>query len=84
MEYQCASFQNTVCNIVENWNAYILLCKVGNYNIVFDLYIQNFIYLYLIVKDYSLVCSDINIILFLIFLIVFRLNCIIACYICVQ
>ena len=37
VEYQFARFQNTVCNFVEKWNAYNVLCKVENYNIVFNL-----------------------------------------------
>ena len=28
VEYQFARFQNTVCNFVEKWNAYNVLCKV--------------------------------------------------------
>ena len=35
VEYQFASFQNTVCNFGEKWNAYNVLCKVKNDNIVF-------------------------------------------------
>ena len=34
MEYLFASFQNTVCNFVEKWNVYNVLCKVENDNIV--------------------------------------------------
>ena len=41
VEYQFASFQNTVCNFIENWNTYNVLCKVEHDNIVFKLYIQN-------------------------------------------
>ena len=37
VEYQFASFQNTVCNFVEKWNTYNVLCKVENDNIVFNL-----------------------------------------------
>ena len=37
MEYQFARFRNTVCNIIEKWNAYNVLCKVENDNIVFNL-----------------------------------------------
>ena len=37
VEYHFASFQNTVCNFVEKWNAYNVLCKVENDNIVFIL-----------------------------------------------
>ena len=32
VEYQFARFQNTVCNFVERWNAYNVLCKVENDN----------------------------------------------------
>ena len=28
MEYQFASFQNAVCNVVEKWNTKNVLCKV--------------------------------------------------------
>ena len=34
VEYQFAIFQNTVCNFVERWNTYNVLCKVENDNIV--------------------------------------------------
>ena len=34
MEYQFASFKNTVCNFVEKWNTYNVLCKMENDNIV--------------------------------------------------
>ena len=37
VEYQFARFQNTVCNFVERWNTYNVLCKVENDNIVFNL-----------------------------------------------
>ena len=37
VEYQLASFQNTVCNFVERWNTYNALGKVENDNIVFNL-----------------------------------------------
>ena len=37
VEYQFARFQNTVCNFVEKWNTYNVLCKVENDNIVFNL-----------------------------------------------
>ena len=37
VEYQFARFQNTVCNFVEKWNTYNVLCKVENNNIVFNL-----------------------------------------------
>ena len=33
--------QNTVCNFVEKWNAYNVLCEIENDNIVFDVEIQN-------------------------------------------
>ena len=36
-EYQFTRFQNTVCNFVEKWNAYNVLCKVEIDNIVFNL-----------------------------------------------
>ena len=35
--YQFARFLNTECNFVEKWNAYNVLCKVENDNIVFNL-----------------------------------------------
>ena len=41
VEYQSVMFQNTVCNIVEKWNTYNVLCKVKNDNIVINLKIQN-------------------------------------------
>ena len=34
VEYQFARFQNTICNFVERWNTYNVLCKVENDNIV--------------------------------------------------
>ena len=34
VEYQFARFQNTICNFVEKWHAYNVVCKVENYNIV--------------------------------------------------
>ena len=37
VEYQFARFQNTVCNFDERWNTYIVLGKVENDNIVFNL-----------------------------------------------
>ena len=37
VEYQFDRFQNTVCNLVEKWSAYNVLCKVENDNIVFNL-----------------------------------------------
>ena len=37
VEYQFARFQNTVCNFVEKWNTYNVLCKVKNDNIVINL-----------------------------------------------
>ena len=37
------SFQNTVCNFVEKWNAYNVHCNVENDNIVFNLKTQNYI-----------------------------------------
>ena len=37
VEYQFVSFRNTVCNFVEQWNIYNVLCKVENDNIVFNL-----------------------------------------------
>ena len=37
VEYQFARFQNTVCNFVERWNTYNVLCKMENDNIVFNL-----------------------------------------------
>ena len=37
-EYQFARFQNTLCNFVEKRNAYNVLCKWENDNIVFNLY----------------------------------------------
>ena len=37
VEYKFARFQNTVCNFVERWNTYNVLCKVENDNIVFNL-----------------------------------------------
>ena len=37
VEYQFAIFQNTVCNFVERWNTYNVLCKVENDTIVFNL-----------------------------------------------
>ena len=36
VEYQFANFQNTVCDFVERWNTYNVLCKVENDNIVFE------------------------------------------------
>ena len=36
VEYQFDSFQNTVCNFVEKWNAYNVLCKMEKDNIVFN------------------------------------------------
>ena len=32
VKYQFAGFRNTVCNFVENWNVYNVLCKVENAN----------------------------------------------------
>ena len=37
VEYPFARFQNTVCNFVERWNTYNVLCKVENDNIIFDI-----------------------------------------------
>ena len=37
VEYQFARFQNTVCNFVERWHTYNVLCKVENDNIVSNL-----------------------------------------------
>ena len=37
MEYHFASLQNTVCNVVEKWNTYNVMCKVENDNIVLNL-----------------------------------------------
>ena len=37
VEYQFVRFQNTVCNFVERWNTYNVLCEVENDNIVFNL-----------------------------------------------
>ena len=36
VDYQIASFQNTVCNFVEKWNAYNVICKLENDNIDYD------------------------------------------------
>ena len=59
MEYQFVIFQNTVCNFVEKLNKYNVLCKVENDNIVFNLWIQNCYFIYMIFKDYSIFCIDI-------------------------
>ena len=40
VEYQFASF-HTVCNFVEKWNAYNVLCVKWKMTIVFELQIQN-------------------------------------------
>ena len=37
VEYQFASFHNTLCNSAQKYNAYNVLCKVENDNIVFNL-----------------------------------------------
>ena len=51
MEYQFARFQNTVCNFVERWNTYNVLCKVESgkwkMTILFLTYRQLFYILYL-------------------------------------
>ena len=57
MEYQFVRLQNTVCNFVERWNTYNVLCKVEKDNIVFNLYIQTWIFLN-IFNDYSIFCID--------------------------
>ena len=62
VEYQFVSFQNALCNFVEKWNAYNVLCNVENDNIVFNLYIPKLLFfIYLIFKDYSIFCIDISI-----------------------
>ena len=45
VEYQFSSFQNTICNFVEKWNAYNVLCKVDNDTIIFDLKMVILIYI---------------------------------------
>ena len=79
MKYQFARFQNTVCDVVERWNTYNVLCKVENDNIVFNLLIQNCYICYLRIIIYF---ASIYIIYY--FEIFFQLNSIITCYVCVQ
>ena len=82
MEYQFSSFQNTVCDFVEKWNAYNVLCKVENDNIILTYRFKMIIFVYLNCKDYSIFCIDIHNILFL--HIFFQQNSINTWYVCVQ
>ena len=73
-------FRNTVCNFVENWNVYNVLCKVENANNVLTYILKIGICYIFDLTDYSIFCIEI----LYYFLIVFQLNSIIACYVCVQ
>ena len=61
VEYQFARFQHTVCNFVERWNTYNVLCKVENDNIIAIFF--NIRYF----KDYYVFCIDIYIYIYIIY-----------------
>ena len=80
VEYQFPDFITQYVTLLKS-EIHTMYCVKWKMTKLFLTYREKLFVLYLIFKDYSIFCIDINTILFLM---CFQLNSIIACYVCVQ